>query len=110
MWPSTTKRATPTSSQDDRRRPFIVVRLVSGQRHVKRPGYRSDPCELTRPDKVDEHVPFPPLENREIAGLSDANLVAGDLDLGAGGARRAQGHLHAFHRVLLGDVSLKDSI
>src|SRR2546426_6889552 len=40
MWPSTTKMATPTSSQDDRRRPFIVVRLVSGQRHVKLP--RSD--------------------------------------------------------------------
>src|SRR5437899_3767976 len=32
--------ATPTSSQDDRCRPFIVVRLVSGQRHVKHP--RSD--------------------------------------------------------------------
>src|SRR5213593_374946 len=41
MWPSTTKRATPTSSQDDRRRPFIVVRLVSGQRHVK---HRQNQC------------------------------------------------------------------
>src|SRR5437588_3957451 len=46
--------ATPTSSQDDRRRPFIVVRLVSGQRHVKRAGRRSNPPELTRPDQVDE--------------------------------------------------------
>src|SRR6266849_3685154 len=98
MWPSTTKMATPTSSQDDRRRPFIVVRLVSGQSHVKRAGRRSDPSELTRLDQVDEHIPFLPLENREIAGLSDADLVADDLDLRTGGARRAQGHLHAFHR------------
>src|SRR6266851_7775065 len=95
MWPSTTKMATPTSSQDDRRRPFIVVRLVSGRRHVKRAGRRSDPSELTRLDQVDEHVPFLPLENREIAGLSDADLVAGDLDLRTGGARRAQGHPHS---------------
>src|SRR5437870_1710318 len=41
MWPSTTKMATPTSSQDDRRRSFIVARLVSGRRHVKHPSRRS---------------------------------------------------------------------
>src|SRR5882724_1814556 len=110
MWPSTTKVATPTSSQDDRRRPFIVIRLVSGQHHVKRAGRRSDPSELTRLDQVDEHVPFLLLENRKITGLADADLVAGDLDLRAGGARRAQGHLHAFHRVLLDVVALMDSM
>src|SRR2546427_9783983 len=110
MWPSTTKMATPTSSQDHRRRPFIVVRLVSGQRHVKRAGRRSAPSELTRLDQVDEHVPFLLLENRKITGLADADRIAGDLDLGAGGARRAQGHLHAFHRVLLDVVALMDSM
>src|SRR2546422_8036804 len=110
MWPRTTKMATPTSSQDERRRPFIVVRLVSGQRHVKRAGRRSDPSELTRLDQVDEHVPFLPLENREIAGLSDADLVADDLDLGTGGARRAEGHLQAFHPLLLGVGSLTGSM
>src|SRR2546426_7689108 len=110
MWPRTTKMATPTSSQDERRRPFIVVRLVSGQRHVKRAGRRSDPSELTGLDQVDEHVPFLLLENRKIAGLADADLVADDLDLRAGGARRAQGHLHACHRVLLGVVVLTDSM
>src|SRR5437867_6662200 len=109
MWPSTTKRATPTSSQDDRRRPFIVVRLVSGRRHVKHPGRRSDLSDLTRMDQIDEYVPFLPLENRKIAGLADADLGAGDLELRTGGARRAQGHLHAFHRVLLGVVALTDS-
>src|SRR2546426_11521431 len=82
--------ATPTSSQDDRRRPFIVVRLVSGQRHVKRTGGRSDPSELTRLDQVDEHVPLVLLQDRGIRVLADADGVAVDDDFRAFGALRAE--------------------
>src|SRR2546425_6311496 len=58
MWPSTTKRATPTSSQDDRRRPFIVVRLVSRQRHVKRAARRTeDTARIGSTNAVDPVTP-----------------------------------------------------
>ena len=48
---------------------------MSGQRHVKRAGRRSDPPELTRLDQVDEDVPLVSLQNGEIPGLADAHLV-----------------------------------
>src|SRR5882724_8742918 len=90
MWPSTTKVATPTSSQDDRRRPFIVVRLVSGRRHVKRAGRRSEPSELTRLDQVHEHVPLVFLQGRGIRVLADADRVAVNDDFRTGGAPRTE--------------------
>src|SRR6266852_344751 len=90
MWPSTTKIATLTSSQDDRRWPFIVVRLVSGQRHVKRAGRRSDPSELTRLDQVDEDVPLVLPQDRGIRVLPDADRVAVNDDFGTGGAPRTE--------------------
>src|SRR2546427_12900610 len=82
--------ATPTSSQDDRRRPFIVVRLVSGQRHVKRAGRRSDPPELTRLDQVDEDVPLVLLQDGRVRVLADADRVAVNDDFRTGGAPRTE--------------------
>src|SRR2546422_650054 len=90
MWPSTTKMATPTSSQDHRRRPFIVVRLVSGQRHVKRAGRRSDPPELTRLDQVDEDVPLVLLQDGRVRVLADSDRVAVNDDFRTGGTPREE--------------------
>src|SRR6266498_3460585 len=62
--------------------------------------HRSELRELTGLDQVDQHVPRVLLEDGEVASFPDPHLVAEYLDLGARGARWAQGHrglLHCAH-------------
>jgi hypothetical protein len=61
----------------------------------------SDLRQLARLDKLHEHIPLVLLEDREIAGLTDADFVFENLDLGARGARRAERHLHVSYLTIV---------
>src|SRR4029453_13878809 len=97
MWPSTTKMATPTSSQDDIRRTFTGSSLVSARRHVKHsdPQYL-DPSQsrLNWPDWIRSTSVF------QASLLSTAKLPASPIRTSpASLTTSTSGHaVHAGHR------------
>src|SRR5438132_10055589 len=68
-------------------------------RSTGRPAEASDPRQLARLDQVNQHVPLVLLQDREVPGFTDADLVALDGDFRAVDARWAERHLQAVHFV-----------
>src|SRR5437899_4396979 len=68
-------------------------------RSTGRPAEASDLRQLARLDQVNQHVPLALLQDREVPGFTDADLVALDGDFRAVDARWAERHLPAVHFV-----------
>src|SRR2546427_485906 len=71
----------------------------SARRSTSLPAEASDLRQLARLDQVNQHVPLVFLQDREVPGFTDADLVALDGDLRTVDARRAERHLQAVHFV-----------
>src|SRR5438445_1320195 len=77
----------------------IAALPTSARRSTRRPAEASGLRQLARLDQVNQHVPLVLLQDREVPGFTDADLVALDGDFRAVDARWAERHLQAVHFV-----------